>query len=824
MRPYATTEHPAPRRGGNRGGFTVMELIVVMVVVAILGTLSVPTFRAVTRRSEDRKAHLTMASAMALVAAQAAARSDGVFAPEDFTTSGSAATLEVGVSAAGAAPAVEFTTAASTAYGMVSYALPGGATTTAGLAMRSVTGRCQYGTLRSNSAERLSELAPEGARCTGTAAGEALAGWAAPAAPTGTMPAQEEDTVAIATFAATWGALVEIAPGPAGPWGPEVVIAGLGTLRVGGALPDPTVTMVPLANAYGPYSFALRSVSAAGDPSALAAVTGAVDPRNDAPLASPTLSATVVGAGSVDVAVTMAGSDPADAGRPGYTGETVAAYQVLTVPASGTLRLDADPGPLTAWTPATPGALTSNPELRFTPKPNTTGTFVAEYRVADLGYPSPSLWSAPATASWSFSIPVGDPAASPEGAFASTLEETTVSVLFSAGSPHFEISAAAGGPFSTATLVQPAVSTVQVSTEGQQAGTALVTFTPAPGFAGPASFWIRASQPGGEPSAPTLVTVDVACDPARRHSFASFCAPGSGLSLLAGRLSLENNTVVRGNVSVAGPTTMSNFARMDVDVSGAGRGHLRSGALTVTGGSGVYVAENVTLTGDLVNDSPQTVLAGNVALFSGSVRANQLLTVGGNLTLNAPGTVSGTTAVRGTTSTGPGLVASPGPVALPSLDLSGIGFDATFATWAQFHTWAATNSGALGRPGRATVRITDPTAGALDLAGNLDGHLLVVTTGPTTISSWPSARPGSSISVVSTSTSTSTAAPALTVGATGDSPSAASVTIYSPGLVRFAQRSAFYGQVLGGAVQVSQKTDIIGRSTAYWAGRVLFVP
>ena len=81
-----TTYIPHPNLTSRKKAFTMVELIIVIVVLAVLSTIAVAGYRYVVDRAKDAKAEQTVSDAVREAYQLAAFRSDGTFTDDDMTT------------------------------------------------------------------------------------------------------------------------------------------------------------------------------------------------------------------------------------------------------------------------------------------------------------------------------------------------------------------------------------------------------------------------------------------------------------------------------------------------------------------------------------------------------------------------------------------------------------------------------------------------------------------------------------------------------------------------------------------------------------------
>lgn len=411
----------------------------------------------------------------------------------------------------------------------------------------------------------------------------------------------------------------------------------------------------------------------------------------------------------------------------------------------------------------------------------------------------------------------------PDGDLPDGLEGRTVRAPFSTIAKwrpawYFEIATSKDGPWTRDTVSVPNVGSAVIVDDDPSDTVSEVAFTPVKDFVGKTVFWVRATDGINKLSDPAPVGVVTNCDPSIPHLLSSPCASANGPALVAAAFDVTNNTTVKGDFLVSGKTSVRNNVTFSAGEE-VGLGSIIGGSLSVANGSNVSISGDVWLHGDFYNDSPSTVIGGNVKSYSGSAATTKAISVGGKVLVNSPGTITGSygTAV---TEVGPSIVEAPPKVTMPRYDAAQAPvFDHTFATWAEFKTWWASAAPSLGGPSTSTVRVTDPSAATLDLSGNvvINSHVLVVADGPMTFSRFPSGDLFSSITLISLSTSSA----ALTAAYSGTTDSDLTISLHTPGTLTFSTQSEMYGQALAPTVIVSQQTTLHAKPPAYWAGRVL---
>jgi type IV pilus assembly protein PilA len=122
------------RQGARDGGFTLLELMVVVLIVAILIAIAIPTFLGAQRRAQDRAAQSRLRSALMVeksIYADTRAYSSNVTATGPLRTGEPSLTFRANA-----------TMPASTAESVYVYVPAGGASVTLG--SRSTSGRCFY--------------------------------------------------------------------------------------------------------------------------------------------------------------------------------------------------------------------------------------------------------------------------------------------------------------------------------------------------------------------------------------------------------------------------------------------------------------------------------------------------------------------------------------------------------------------------------------------------------------------------------------------------------------------------------------------------------
>ena len=424
-----------------------------------------------------------------------------------------------------------------------------------------------------------------------------------------------------------------------------------------------------------------------------------------------------------------------------------------------------------------------------------------------------------------------DELAGPFGAMPTTAINTAVAGTFTSERVGTFLIASAGTGAVFDTTVALVEGNLSVSSNND-AG--IVQFVPATDYTGPYYFQIRLTDEAGNLSAVSQVTGDVSgpdevpnddgqpagdCGLAPRPlAYSDTCAPTSNSAVVGGALIIAQRTTIYGDIRTVGQTTISNYTRFDATDGTFGYGNFIGGPVLVTNGSNVKIAGNVNINGDFRNDSPNTEIGGNLTTSSGSVIASKTLTVGGQVMVNTPGTISGPVNSAGNT-VADGTVVAPASATVPYTDFTEITFDHTFATWAAFDIWYGANKSQLGRPGFQAVRITGTAAGALILAGgNVEGDFLLVGDTAMQIDSFPSAGIGSTITIMSTSTEV----PAMTV--TTNSPSTADTVLFAAGELRFTQPSTLRGQAIADTIRAAQRIDIVGRPATPWSTLILRHP
>ena len=117
------------RRHDNEEGFTLIELMVVVLIIAILLAIAIPTFLGARDRANDRAAQSSLRNG--LTAAKV------VFTDKQDYTQATVSTLTA------EEPSLVFQTGASTTFKQVSFNTPAGGTTF-GAAAKSKSGKCFY--------------------------------------------------------------------------------------------------------------------------------------------------------------------------------------------------------------------------------------------------------------------------------------------------------------------------------------------------------------------------------------------------------------------------------------------------------------------------------------------------------------------------------------------------------------------------------------------------------------------------------------------------------------------------------------------------------
>lgn len=120
----------AHRRRDDEEGFTLIELMVVVLIIAILIAIAIPTFLGARTRAQDRAAQSSLRNA--LTAAKTS------FTDTSDYSGATAATLQ------GIEPSLTFAVAPSTTFKQVSVIAPGAAATTWWAEVKSKSGTC-YG-------------------------------------------------------------------------------------------------------------------------------------------------------------------------------------------------------------------------------------------------------------------------------------------------------------------------------------------------------------------------------------------------------------------------------------------------------------------------------------------------------------------------------------------------------------------------------------------------------------------------------------------------------------------------------------------------------
>jgi type IV pilus assembly protein PilA len=118
-------------RDRGEDGFTLIELMVVILIIAILIAIAIPTFLGARQKAQDRAAQANLRNA--LTAAKTAYVDSQNYSSD--VANGVYASIE---------PSLQFTESASTGQGQISVAAPAGTTDTIILAAKSASGTCFY--------------------------------------------------------------------------------------------------------------------------------------------------------------------------------------------------------------------------------------------------------------------------------------------------------------------------------------------------------------------------------------------------------------------------------------------------------------------------------------------------------------------------------------------------------------------------------------------------------------------------------------------------------------------------------------------------------
>jgi prepilin-type N-terminal cleavage/methylation domain-containing protein len=148
-----------------RRGFSLIELAIVMIILAVIAAIFVPTATSAVDNLEDRRSRYTLVAVSHNAAALSANRGDEVYQEADFTT----AVTEIG----GTWSFSDQAGAHSSAYGEVHGAFAGAPSgTTVGLALRTERDTCAFALLQDRNGVPVTWASTSdiGAACNGTTA------------------------------------------------------------------------------------------------------------------------------------------------------------------------------------------------------------------------------------------------------------------------------------------------------------------------------------------------------------------------------------------------------------------------------------------------------------------------------------------------------------------------------------------------------------------------------------------------------------------------------------------------------------------------------